>query len=136
MAVTIAEEIQAKCSAELIASQNEAEIAAVLNLGRTAVVQKLGGIGLVLETLGPVDGAQLLDDLEQLKSINSPLKWAFLLLERGELDFGSVATRAMIDQLLPVEAAAALKAVAQVPAPVDLTELRRAMWADTGEYLL
>lgn len=134
--MTLTQELQTKCSAELLASRDELQIAATLNAGRTKVATKLGGIGLVMEALGPVDGAALLDSLEAQSASVPALKWAFVLINRGELDFGSPATRAMIDTLLPEPVAAALKAVALVPDPVDMTDLRRAMWADTGEYLL
>ncbi len=131
--ITLAD-IKAKCSPELLASHNYQAIADAFNVGRTKVVTKLGGIGTVLETLGPVDGAALLDQLEAMAATNSAVKWAFVLINRGELDFGSPATRAMIDQLLPADAGAALKAVAQVPDPVTSGECEIAMKNADGTY--
>lgn len=128
-------EIQSKCSAELIASRDHDAIAAVVNVGRTKVVQTLGGIGTVLETLGPISGAELLDNLEAMSSTNSAVKWAFVLINRGELDFGSPATRLMIDQLIPGAVGEALKAVAEQPDSVTEFDIRKACWSDNGEWL-
>ena len=112
-------------------------IADTVNSGRTKVVTRLGGIGLVLETLGPVDGAALLDTLQGMTTSVPALKWAWYLIERGELDFGSAATRAMIDQLvlggaMPEAVGAALKAVAEVPDVVTAAECEVAMKNDDG----
>ncbi len=131
--ITLAD-IQAKCSPELLASHDYQAIADAFNVGRTQVVTKLGGIGTVLETLGPVDGAALLDNLEAMADTVSAVKWAFVLINRGELDFGSPATRAMIDQLLPADAGAALKAVAEVADPVSAGEVELAMKNADGSY--
>ena len=107
-------------------------IADTVNSGRTKVVTRLGGIGLVLETLGPVDGASLLDTLQGMTSAVPALKWAWYLIERGELDFGSAATRAMIDLLVSEGAmhhtvGAALKGVAEVPDVVTAAQVASVM---------
>jgi len=120
---TLLEEINTKCRSELIASGDHVAIAAAVNVGRTKVSPRLGGIGLVLNTLGPTDGAALLDNLELLSATNSAVKWAFVLINRGELDFGAPATRAMIDMLLSVPVAALLKAVAEVPDMVSAQQV-------------
>jgi len=129
------EEIQSKCDAALIASRDHQAIANAVNVGRTKVSPRLGGIGLVLETLGPTDGAALLDQLEAMAPTNSAVKWAFVLINRGELDFGSAATRGMIDLLLPNGAGAALKAVAEVPDHITEYDVRVACYTDNGDYL-
>jgi len=131
--ITLAE-IQAKCDAATLATHDYAAIAAAVNVGRTKVETKLGGIGLVLETLGPVDGAALLDGLET-QSVSIPaLKWAWVLINRGELDFGSSATRAMVSQLVPSPAKEALLAVAEVPDPVSLYDLTVALQDSNGVW--
>ena len=124
-------EIQSKCSLELLASRDHDAIAAVVNKDRIKVAPTLGGIGTVLETLGPVGGAELLDNLEAMAAVNSAVKWAFVLINRGELDFGSAATRGMIDMLVPGPAGSALKAVAEQPD--HLTPARIANILDGGE---
>lgn len=111
--MTLLEEI--KAGGFDLVHRNDGAIAAALSANRTKVVTKLGGVGLIMEALGPQIGAALLDQLEAQAQTNSAVKWAFVLINRGELDFGSTATRAMIDLLVPEPARAALKNVAVVP---------------------
>lgn len=125
--MTLLAEIQEKCTPELIASGEHGEIAAQVSVGRTKVVQTLGGIGVVMEALGPVNGAALLDALEAQSASVPALKWAFTLINRGELDFGSAATRAMITSLIDDPARTALLNVAVVPAPVSVAEVIEAL---------
>lgn len=134
--MTLLDEIQAKCSPELIASRDHGAIAAAVNVGRTKIVSRLGGIGAVMETLGPVDGAALLDLLEVTASTVPAVRWAFVLINRGELDFGSLATRAMIDQLVTSPAKELLLAVAEVPNPITEFDVRCALYDPaTGDFL-
>lgn len=130
--MTLLDEIKAKCSAELLASQDADAIAAAVNVGRTRIVPRLGGIGAVMETLGAVDGPLVLDALDSLKGTVPAVKWGWVLLERGELDFGSTVTRQLIDSLaaggvMTAEQADKLKALAVVPAPVGVQEVVSAM---------
>lgn len=111
-------------------------IAQVLSVGRVRVVKTLGGIGTVLETLGPVDGATVLDQLEAMVPTVPAVKWAFVLVNRGELDFGSSATRAMIDQLLPSQIGALLKAVAEVPNPLTVGQVSDALNVAEGRLTM
>lgn len=138
--MTLLEEIKTKCSAELLASQDADAIAAVVNVGRTRVAPRLGGIGAVMETLGAVDGPLVLDALDSLKATLPAVRWGWVLLERGELDFGSTVTRQMIDGLVMggvmTEAQGlSIKALAEQPDPVSEFDVRRAIWADDGSYL-
>lgn len=126
--MTLLEEINKKCTPELVVSRNDVAIAAAVNAGRTRVAPRLGGIGAVLETLGPANGSAVLDALDAMRVTNSAIKWAWVLIDRGELDFGSPATRGMIDQLvasgsLPEAAAEALKALALVDDPVSVAAI-------------
>lgn len=120
-------EIRSKCSAELIASHDYQAIADSVNVGRTKVTQRLGGIGLVLETLGPEGGATLLDALQGQTATAPALKWAWHLIERGELDFGSAATRGMINVLIPEPAKSLLLAVAEVADPVTARDIENVL---------
>ena len=138
--MTLMDEIKAKCSAELLAGQDADAIAAAVNVGRTRIAPRLGGIGAVMETLGAVDGPLVLDALDALKETLPAVKWGWVLLERGELDFGSTVTRQMIDGLVMggvmTEAQGlAIKALAEQPDPVTEFDVRRAIWADDGSYL-
>lgn len=132
--MTLLDEIQSKCSAELIASHDYGAIADAVNVGRTKVTQRLGGIGLVLETLGPDGGATLLDALQGKTATVPSLKWAWYLIERGELDFGSAATRGMINALITEPAKSLLLAVAEVADPVSAAQIEVAMKDETGAY--
>lgn len=139
--MTLLEEIKTKCSAELLASQDADAIAAAVNVGRTRIVPRLGGIGAVMETLGAVDGPLVLDALDSLKATLPAVRWGWVLLERGELDFGSTVTRQLIDGLVMggvmTEAhGLAIKALAEQPDPVSEFDVRCAIWADDGSYLV
>lgn len=129
-------------SPELLALVPDTQaIADALSVGRTRVVSRLGGVGVVIDTLGPEAGAALLDALGALKAQSSPVKWAWVLIDRGELDFGSQATRAMIqqfrdDEVFSAEVATALLSIAEVPDPIPEMDVRRAIYADDGSLLL
>lgn len=125
--MTLLDEINEKCSPELIASREHGAIAAAVSAGRVRISQRMGGIGTVLETLGPDAGAALLDDLEAQAASIPALKWAWVLINRGELDFGSPATRSMIEVLVPSPAKEALMAVAESADPVSAYRVATAM---------
>ena len=129
------DEIKNKCSPELISSRDYSGIAAKVSEGRVKVVKTLGGIGAVMEKLGTEQGAMVLDSLDAQKGNNPGLKWGWYLLEKGELDFGSPVTRNMIDSLFPVELAAVLKSIAEVPDEVDEFQVRQALWSSEGVFL-
>jgi hypothetical protein len=125
--ITLAD-ITAKVDPAILATHNTQAITDAFNVGRTKVQARLGGIGLVLEALGPVNGAALLDGLQALAPTVPALRWAFTLISRGELDFGSAATRSMIDTLVAQGAiaaplGAALKATAEVSDPVSTYDI-------------
>lgn len=108
-------------------NRDDGAIATALSAGRTKIAPRLGGIGAVLETLGPVDGAALLDSLESMATTVPAVRWAFVLINRGELDFGSPATRAMIDQLVPSPAKGALLSLAEVPETITPQQVAKAL---------
>ena len=121
----------------LVAARDSEGVAAAISAGRVKIVSRPIGIGSVLDVLGPANGAALLDALDALRSQVSAIKWAWVLLERGELDVGLASTRGQIDALtgdgLPftAEAAGAIQALAEVPAPVSAPDVYNAMgWAN------
>lgn len=137
--MTLLEEITLKCTPELIASRDHQAIADAVNVGRTRITKTLGGIGTVMETLGPTDGAALLDSLQAMTATVPALKWAWYLIERGELDFGSPATRGMIDEFvtagaMPALVGALLKGVAESGDLVTAEQIEVAMKDETGAY--
>lgn len=112
-------------------------IAAALSVGRTKVATRQGGIGAVMEKLGPDVGAQVLDGIKALSASVPSVRWAWTLVERGELDFGSSATRGQLEALrdggsMTPEVCAALLSIALVPDPVSEMDVRRAIWNDDG----
>jgi hypothetical protein len=80
-------------------NRDDGAIAAALSVGRTKLVSTMIGFGRILDALGPTDGATVLDTLESIKASNSALKWAWYLLERGELDVSLASVRGQIDAL-------------------------------------
>jgi hypothetical protein len=116
--MTLLEEIQLKCSPEEILEGNFHNIAATVSAGRVKAVSKIGGVGTVMDTLGAEGGAALLDALEAMAATNSAVKWAFVLINNGTLDFGLDSTRAMITALVPSPAKEALLSMSEVPDPV------------------
>ena len=138
--MTLLDEIKAKCSPELLASRDYDLIAQTVSAGRKTVVKSLHGIGSIIEILGLEDGPSVLNSLEQLKPANQAVKWGWILLEKGELDFGSDTTRLMIDSLtvssvLTAEQSNLLKSLAERDNPVSEFEIRKALWSDEGVYL-
>lgn len=138
--MTLLDEIKAKCSPELLASRDYDLIAETVSASRKAVVKSLHGIGSVIEVLGLEDGPSVLNSLDQLRSVNQAVKWGWILLEKGELDFGSDTTRLMIDSLvlssvLTAEQSSLLKSLAERDNPVSEFEIRKALWSDEGVYL-
>ena len=89
------------------------EIAELLNAPQTVRVERMAELGTPMKYLGAEAGAALLDQMEALAATNSTVKWGLKLLERGELDLGLESTRDMLDALLPPEAAAVLKGLAE-----------------------
>jgi hypothetical protein len=62
------------------------------------------GIGTVLDALGPEAGAQVLNAVEALKNTNMVVKWAWYLLEQGNLDVGLASTQQQLDVLAQANA--------------------------------
>lgn len=133
-------EILTRVSAPVLATQNPEQISIAASVGRICVVSRLGGIGTILDTLGPIDGSIVLDRLTALATTTSSVKWAMVLVNAGELDFGSAGLRAELDVLatnnvITVDQAARLKSVAERPDPITEFDVRVALWAADGTWL-
>lgn len=77
------------------------------------------GPGLIMETIGASEGASLLDSLQQLAQISSPVKWALKLIEKDGIDVSSTTFREQLDNLVVAgkisqQNAAKIKALAEV----------------------
>ena len=97
------------------------EIAALLNVPQTVLVERMIGIGTVMDALGPADGAALLASFEAQVTTDPVVKYGWFLLERERLDVGLTSTMTMLDALLPVEAATALKGLAEQTVTAGVT---------------
>ena len=102
-------------------------VADALSAGRVKRIGFMAAIGTPMKYLGAEAGATLLETMETLAASNPVVKWGFKLLERGELDLGLDSTRAMLDALLPAEAAAILKGLAETPEIVSVSDILAAM---------
>ena len=110
-------------------SKTPGEIAELLNAPQIVRGEFYASLGTPMIYLGSEAGAALLETMETLAESNPVVKWGFKLLERGELDLGLDSTRAMLDALLPAEAASVLKGLAEstVTANVTWVDVRDAM---------
>ena len=118
--------------ADALARRDCGELAALLSVGRTKVIDYSIGYGTVLEVLGAEAGSAFLDGLTALAATSSPVKWALKLLDRGELNIGSAATRRQLDALaaggvMPQAVADALKGLAIVDDPYSIQDVILAM---------
>ena len=81
------------------AAGNYAGIAAALPPDTVIVRETEVGVGLIMGTLGPALGADVLDSLDAIKESNNAVKWAWVLLNAGTLYIGDAGTRAMVQAL-------------------------------------
>ena len=121
------------CAAAL-ALRDCGALAEIMSVGRTKTIDLNIGYGTVLEALGAEAGAAFLDALTALAAngTSSPVKWALKLLDRGELNIGSSATRAQLDALaavsvMPQAVADALKGLALVPDVISASQVQQAL---------
>ena len=98
------------------------EIAELLNAQQVVLGTFMASLGTPMKYLGAEAGATLLETMSALSESNPVVKWGFKLLERGELDLGLDSTRAMLDALLPVDAATVLKGLAEQTVSANVTQ--------------
>lgn len=116
-------EIETGPLAAELAGKSDNEIADVLNdTSRfTLVKERFITARTLLAELGPTVGASVLDKLEAVSAVSSPVKWAMKFLATDGIDMGHAGTRAQMDALaqagaLTAEEAEAVKAIAEQPA--------------------
>ncbi len=113
-----------KLDPALVAARNDAEIARLLSLGKTRLVPTEIGNGTILETIGLDAGNALLDVL----GANPNFRHIKPLLEQGRLRVDSPLVRLTLDDMaesgiITADQAGALKALASVPTPVEISEV-------------
>lgn len=125
--MSLLDEINAKCSPELLASREHGEIARVVSEGRTKPSTREIGNGTILETIGLQYGNAMLDVIYSAPDFRHVKP----LLEQGRLIVGSplvVATiQGMVPGVMPQAVADRLLALAVEPAPVSVQDVIQAM---------
>jgi hypothetical protein len=113
--MTLLEEINSKCSPELIASKDYQALADIVNTGRQRLSNMDIGNGWVLETLGLTVGNALLDAIHA----NPEFRHVKVLLDQSRLNISSPLVQATLDAFVPsvlTQAQAdSLKALGYVP---------------------
>jgi hypothetical protein len=132
--MTLAQQLAA-LPPELLATRDEVKIAAALNAGRTRPNHREIGNGTILETIGLAAGNTLLDVINTAPDFRHVKP----LVEQGRLVVGSALVQATVQSLagtvLTQAQADALCALGNDANPIDITELRAALWSDDGAYL-
>ena len=130
------QEIQQKCSAELIASRDHDAIAAAVNAGRTKPNTREIGNGTILETLGLAAGNAFLDIINTVPDFRHVKP----LVEQGRLVVGSPLVQATVQSMvgagiLTQAQADALCALGRDAAPITEYDVRCALYAADGSFL-
>lgn len=97
--MTLLQELQAKCSPELLASRDYDAIAAAVNINRTRPSTREIGNGTILETLGLAAGNAFLD------VVNSAPDFRHVkpLIEQGRLQIASPLVQMTVQSMVPAQ---------------------------------
>lgn len=125
-------------------------IAAIINTNRVAIIYREIGEGSISEAMGVPAGPLFMRNLKAAAETPLPegatadqIAWkaiteqALRLIDKASLNIGSAKVRAGIDAfvaagLLSAEGAAAVKQLAEVPAPVTVADVSRAVRGPRG----
>ena len=135
--MTLHDEIiaRADCAAAIAARDLDA-IVRIINPGRVAVQSRFVTARTVLAEVS--GGAALLDKMQSIGTTQSAVKYAMTFLnQEGGIDIGNPATQGMVDQLvagaaLTAAEGAALKGMANLPAPVTRSQVEAALFNPNG----
>lgn len=144
--MSLLQEIQSKCSAEMIASHDYGAIAAAVNVGRTKVQRCSIGKGTIADVLGIPAGPMFIYAVKGAASQPMPdnptpeqyaekvmLDLAWNLIDTANFDVGLPSTRAGLDLFVgkipgfSQAAADAIKAVAEVADPVTAHDIENVL---------
>lgn len=134
--MTLLEEIQAKCSAALIASRDFDGISAGVNAGRVKPSTREIGNGTILEVLGLATGNALLDVINTVPDF----RYVKPLVEQGRLVASAPLVQATVQSLVPMGVltqaeADALCAQGFDPDPVTAAQVNQALVSDDGTWI-
>ena len=132
--MTLLAEIQAKVSAEILATRNQQMIADAFNAGRTKLIEREIGNGWVLESLGVAGANAFLDVIATAPDF----RYVKPLVEQGRLNIGSALVQAtiksMVGTVLTQTQADALCALGITTDPVSLQDITTALIDDLGVW--
>lgn len=127
----------------LLAIRNDVAIAAVLSEGRVRLQSKYIGAGTIIAVMRPhgLSGGAFIDQLVAMGATDRDVYWAMDLIKQGRFDIGEPAAQVQMDvlaSLLPDFALglAALKALGQVPDPVNFNHVSDALNVAEGRMTL
>jgi hypothetical protein len=126
--MTLYQEIQSKCTAELIASKDHRAIAAQVSAGRTKSNLREIGNGTIMEVLGLAAGNAFLDVINTAPDFRHVKP----LIEQGRLVVGSSLVQATVQGMVTLgiltqPQADSLCALGFDAAPVDLVQVAQAL---------
>lgn len=119
-----------------IAARDLDMITALVSAGRTSVQSRFVTARTVLAEVS--GGAALLDKMQSIGTTQPAVKYAMTFLnQEGGIDIGNPATQGMVDQLvagaaLTAAEGAALKGMANRPAPVTRAQVEAALFNPNG----
>jgi hypothetical protein len=129
--MTLLAEIQAKCTAEMLANRDDGAIAALVSVGRIKRIKTEVGVGTFLSEFNGL-GGDFLNTLESMGASNANIKWTMVLINAGRLDLGNAYLQTQMDALavaLPIYAQgiANMQALGFVDDPVSATQIAQAL---------
>lgn len=134
--MTLLQEIQTKCSPELIASRDHGAIAAAVSEGRTRATPTAIGKGTILGVLDLAAGNAFLDVIDTVPDFRHVKD----VIKSSNFDVSLQVSQDGIDAMVPavltqVEADA-LKALGKAPNPITEFDVRCALYDPaTGDFL-
>jgi hypothetical protein len=136
--------------ADALEAKDCAALAAIVSTGRKAAVSREVGEGLISDALGIPAGPIFIKTLNAMAAATLPegappeqqaqkamIEQAARLIDKASLNVGMPSVRAGIDMMVGVlpltqEQADAIKALAEMPAPVTAQDVARAVFNDDG----
>ena len=126
--MTLLEEIQAKCSFEMLANRDDGAIATLLSIGRTKLRKTNIGEGGIIAAIGDLTAAN-----NFLDAVNAVAEYRHIkkVISRGDFDMGDLMSQAGVQAMVPAVLtqmqADNLKALGLVHDPVSAQQVSQAL---------